>query len=105
MRGFLTSAVAKKARKTGIQIYTDMHKTTPCSSAAVPEFFQAWRFFIRRMVLWRARCEERKTHGIENDMTEFRLCHQLRDQAGWHRRWLKCCKREELQQFSWCRIH
>jgi hypothetical protein len=46
MRGFLTSAVAKKARKTGIQIYTDMHKTTPFSSAAVPEFFQAWRFFI-----------------------------------------------------------
>jgi hypothetical protein len=46
MRGFLTSAVAKKPRKTGIQIYTDMHKTTPFSSAAVPEFFQAWRFFI-----------------------------------------------------------
>jgi hypothetical protein len=46
MRGFLTSATPEKARKTGIQIYTDMHKTTPFSSAAVPEFFQAWRFFI-----------------------------------------------------------
>lgn len=46
MRGFFNQRDATKARKTGIQIYTDMHKTTPFLSAAVLEFFQAWRFFI-----------------------------------------------------------
>jgi len=36
----------KKSQKMGSQIRTDMHKTTPFFSAAMPEKIQAWRFFL-----------------------------------------------------------
>jgi hypothetical protein len=46
MCGVLNRALPQKNRKTGSQIRTTMHKTTLFFSAVVPDFFQAWRFFI-----------------------------------------------------------
>jgi hypothetical protein len=30
---------------------------------------------------------------------------RIRSHTGWQMVWLKCCSREELQQFGWGRIH
>ena len=46
MCGVLNRALPQKNRKMGLQIRTNMHKTTPFFSAVVPDFFQVWRFFI-----------------------------------------------------------
>ncbi|MEC5159605.1 MULTISPECIES: hypothetical protein [unclassified Janthinobacterium] len=41
-----SAAWHRKKSQIGIQIHTDMHKPTPFFSAAMLEFFQAWRFLF-----------------------------------------------------------